>query len=390
MSAYTKFISDRMQVGSLQLVHADGSREMFGSGEPQGTLRLNDSRTLLQIIKNPALQLGETYMEEQWDVPEGSLADLLRVLRLNFDVPTSSSATVQLLLSLVQSWNTVKSSFSNVSHHYDLDENLFRAFLDDDMHYSCAYFENDQASLEEAQQSKCSHIAKKLCLKPDAKVLDIGSGWGSLAMHLAEKHGANVTGITLSNEQLRVARQRASKRGLDNIVRFELEDYREHQGEYDAIVSVGMFEHVGKRNFRTFFLKLRELLRPRGVALLHTIGSLSEPEPTNAWIRKYIFPGGYIPTISEVTQEIEKSGLISSDIEIWRRHYASTLQEWNRRFQQVRDGFVKSHGERFCRMWEFYLVACQTVFEHGPLSVLQIQLAHNNDIVPLTRDYLYR
>lgn len=390
MSLHANFFANRMKVGSLQLVHSDGTREIFGNDQPFATLKLNHRGTLAKIIKNPSFMLGETYINQQWDVENCSLADLLRVLRRNFDIPPPRFSGLNVLLTLVQSWNTIKASFENVSHHYNLDEHLFRQFLDQDMHYSCAYFENHEKTLEEAQVAKCRHIAKKLCLRTNAKVLDVGCGWGSLAMFLSQNHDVNVTGITLSSEQLRVANQRAKDRGLGNSVQFALQDYRDHEGEYDAIVSVGMFEHVGRRNFALFFQKVKQLLKPKGVALLHTIGSLDPPQPTNPWIRKYIFPGGYIPSISEVTNEIEESGLISSDIEIWRRHYAYTLQEWNRRFQTVRERFVKSHGERFCRMWEFYLVACQTGFELSSLSVFQIQLAHANDDVPITRDYIYK
>ena len=389
MSFYASFIAQRMKVGSLQIVHADGKRETFGTDEPSATLKLNNRRALTKILRNPSLMMGESYMNQEWDAEDGNLTDLLRLLRRNFEVLPNRMLGFRFLLALIQTWNTIKASFENVSHHYDLDEHLFSQFLDQDMHYSCAYFDEPSTSLEEAQQAKCRLIAKKLCLQRDARVLDVGCGWGSLAMFLAENYDVEVTGITLSKEQLRVARERAEKRGLGNSVKFELQDYRDHVGNYDAIVSVGMFEHVGRRNFETFFKQLRSLLNPKGVALLHTIGSLDPPEPTNPWIQKYIFPGGYIPSISEVTNEIERSGLVSCDIEVWRRHYAYTLQEWNRRFQLVRDRFVKSHGERFCRMWEFYLVACQTGFEYASLAVFQIQMAHANDDVPITRDYLY-
>ena len=257
------------------------------------------------------------------------------------------------------------------------------------MHYSCAYFRDRGMTLEEAQYAKSEHIAAKLHLRPGHRVLDIGCGWGSLAMHLAENHDVKVTGLTLSAEQLRVARETAAGRGLENQVEFLLQDYREHPETYDRIVSVGMFEHVGKQNVQRFFDSVRQALTDNGVALLHTIGSKNPPEPVNPWIRRYIFPGGYIPSLSDIAPAVERAGLVTTDIEVLRRHYAFTLKEWNRRFQGARDRFVESKGERFCRMWEFYLVICQTAFEVGDLVVLQWQLATDNETVPITRDYLY-
>ena len=277
----------------------------------------------------------------------------------------------------------------NVSHHYDLDASLFRAFLDQDMHYSCAYFRSPDQPLEEAQSAKCDHIRRKLCLKPGQKVLDIGSGWGSLGLYLADKEDVQVTGLTLSNEQLAVANKEAVRRGLDNQVQFRLEDYRNHHGKYDAVVSVGMFEHVGLRNFDGYFTKVAELLSRDGVAMIHTIGHTDRPTATTPWFRRHIFPGGYIPAISEITTAVERSPLVFADIEVWRQHYALTLKEWNRRFQTVRPEFAREKGERFCRIWEFYLLSCQPAFEVSNLVVYQLQLGLNNMSVPTTRDYLY-
>ena len=291
--------------------------------------------------------------------------------------------------AILQSWNNIGASMRNVSHHYDLDASLFRAFLDQDMHYSCAYFRSPDQPLEEAQSAKCDHIRRKLCLKPGQKVLDIGSGWGSLGLYLADKEDVQVTGLTLSNEQLAVANKEAVRRGLDNQVQFRLEDYRNHHGKYDAVVSVGMFEHVGLRNFDGYFTKVAELLSRDGVAMIHTIGHTDRPTATNPWFRRHIFPGGYIPAISEITTAVERSPLVFADIEVWRQHYALTLKEWNRRFQTVRPEFAREKGERFCRIWEFYLLACQTAFEVSNLVVYQLQLGLNNMSVPTTRDYLY-
>lgn len=389
MAFHASFLRTGITSGSLTLIEPGGETQKFGTSEPEGTFRMHDKAVIRKILRNPALNLGETYMNGDWDTAGTSLADLLSVLRINFENPSTTNPWLVRLASLIQSWNTLTSSRKNVSHHYNLDAPLFRAFLDEDMHYSCAYFRDDLETLEQAQQNKCAHILKKLNLPPDGRVLDIGCGWGSLAMYIAENANAHVTGITLSDAQVRTAQQRCKERNLENQVSIRLEDYREHEGEYDAIVSVGMFEHVGRRNFQTYFEKVQELLKPNGVALIHTIGNYSAPEPTNPWIAKYIFPGGYIPSLSEVAQAIERSHLVNLDTEVWRRHYARTLKIWNERFQRVREEFVKSKSERFCRMWEFYLEACQTAFTVGDLVVFQFQLGLTNDSVPNTRDYLY-
>ena len=390
MAFHQKFLRERLNTGSLTLIDSNGHSETFGAGEPAATFRMHTPGVIRKILRNPQLNLGETYMDCEWDTDGASLADLLTVLRLNFDAQADLKPWFISLFSLLQSWNTVAKSRRNVSHHYDLDEPLFRAFLDDDMHYSCAYFKDPTLSLEQAQQDKCSHILKKLHLQPNSKVLDIGCGWGSLAMYIAEHANVQVTGITLSEAQLEVARQRCKAKRLENQVSFELQDYREHVGEYDAVVSVGMFEHVGRRNFSTYFQKVRDLLKPTGVALIHTIGISGSPEPTNQWIAKYIFPGGYIPALSEVIASIEDNRLINLDTEVWRRHYARTLEIWNERFQKVRTQFAQSKSEHFCRMWEFYLNVCQTAFTEGDLVVYQLQLGRANDAVPNTRDYLYQ
>lgn len=389
---FLKLLDRHIRQGTLTVVEPDGRRHTFGEGEPSATWVLRKPGVARRILLNPGANLGETYLDEEWDVEAGELADLLTVLRVNLErnLPGRSvTALLGPLATLVTSWNNVRASFSNVSHHYDLDEALFRGFLDRDMHYSCAYFREPDLSLEAAQAAKCDHIRRKLHLSPGQRVLDIGCGWGSLAMHLAERSGVEVVGLTLSNEQLRAARTEAERRGLTDRVEFRLEDYRQHRAEYDAVVSVGMFEHVGRRNFARYFEKVLEFLAPHGAALVHTIGQSAPPSPTNPWIRKYIFPGGYIPSASEILQAVEPSGLILSDLEVWRRHYALTLREWNRRFQGLRDQFVEAKGERFCRMWEFYLLACATAFEVADLVVFQLQLARANDAVPLTRDYLY-
>ena len=386
---YDKFIRDNIKHGSFKLVHPNGDEQIYGSGQASVVWKINDTRVLSKIVRNPLLNLGETYIEGGWDVEDGKLAELLTVLRTNFEDGFVRRGAMAAYAAILQSWNNIGASMRNVSHHYDLDASLFRAFLDQDMHYSCAYFRSPDQPLEEAQSAKCDHIRRKLCLKPGQKVLDIGSGWGSLGLYLADKEDVQVTGLTLSDEQLAVANKEAVRRGLDNQVQFRLEDYRNHHGKYDAVVSVGMFEHVGLRNFDGYFTKVAELLSRDGVAMIHTIGHTDRPTATNPWFRRHIFPGGYIPAISEITSAVERSPLVFADIEVWRQHYALTLKEWNRRFQTVRPEFAREKGERFCRIWEFYLLACQTAFEVSNLVVYQLQLGLNNTSVPTTRDYLY-
>lgn len=378
-----------VRVGELTLVEPSGAKHRFGDGTPKATWIMRNAQTMPKILKNPALQLGETYMEEGWDVADGTLADLLMILRNNLSAEVETKTPLAALTLLLHSWNNLASSIRNVQHHYDLDEELFRAFLDRGMHYSCAYFRDPDMSLESAQLAKCNHIAHKLLLAPGQRVLDIGSGWGSLAMHLAEKEDVSVTGLTLSVEQLRVAKAEAARRGLAERVVFHPQDYRDHHGQYDRIVSVGMFEHVGPRNFRRYFDQLARQLRPKGVGLVHTIGSTRPPSSANVWIRRHIFPGGHAPSLSAITAAVEHSGLILGDIEVLRPHYAWTLKEWNRRFQAQRAHFAATKGEQFCRMWEFYLVASQTAFEYGDLVVFQLQVGGRDAPIPATRDYLY-
>ena len=386
---YDRFIRENIKHGAFKLVYPNGDEQVFGDGPASVVWRINDTRVLSKIARNPLLNLGETYIEQGWDVEDGKLAQLLTILRTNFEDELVRRGSMAAYAAILQTWNNLHASMRNVSHHYDLDESLFRAFLDQDMHYSCAYFRTPEQTLEAAQSAKCEHIRKKLCLKPGQKVLDIGSGWGSLGLYLAEQEDVQVTGLTLSNEQLGVAKEHAIQRGLDNQVEFRLEDYRNHQGEYDAVVSVGMFEHVGLRNFDGYFNKVGNLLSRDGIAMIHTIGHMDRPAATNPWIRRHIFPGGYIPAISEISTAIERSPLVFADIEVWRQHYALTLKEWNRRFQAVRSEFARDKGERFCRIWEFYLLMCQTAFEVESLVVYQLQLSINNASVPTTRDYLY-
>lgn len=397
MQAALDWIGRRAGAGRLELVTPDGRCWRFGSGEDVVTVRLRDAAVLRRILRNPRLAFGEAYMEDQWEPQDASLADVLRIcVRLvdGLDSPTAAARWLRRARARLEGRNTPRRARANVSHHYDIDYALYRRFLDRDLHYSCAYFRSPGDTLEAAQQAKCAHIAAKLDLRPGARVLDIGCGWGSLAMYLAEHHGARCVGITLSEEQLRVAQARARERGLHNCVEFRLQDYREgfgrDAGGFDAVVSVGMFEHAGRAQYGLFFRRVRELLAPDGVALVHTIGRYSAGCGSDPWIRKYIFPGGYIPAASEMLAAVEAAGLIASDLEYWRLHYALTLEHWNARFQESRAEIAQRMGERFCHMWEFYLLACAACFRYGDLAVFQLQMAKTLDRVPVTRDYLYR
>jgi cyclopropane-fatty-acyl-phospholipid synthase len=345
---------------------------------------------LWRILTHWDFELGQTYMEEAWDTGDASLRDLLTVLRSNFGTGGNHWRAHLLMQKVLGLINDIPRTYRNVARHYDVDEFVFRRFLDREMFYSCAYFREEDASLEQAQLDKATLIARKLLLAPGQKVLDIGSGWGSLAFHLAENHDVQVTGITLSHEQLRVAQAEAQRRNLQNQITFEVADYREHQGRYDRIVSVGMLEHVGVNNFPTYFSRARDLLTDTGVALIHSIGNQGRPKETNPWIKKYIFPGGRIPSLSELSRGVEAGRLMTTDVEVWRLHYARTLAHWYKRFQSHREEIRERMGEKFCRMWEFYLAASESAFVHADLTVFQFQLAKRHGSVPMTRDYLLR
>ncbi len=388
---YLSLLEKKLRDGSLAVKFPDGTQRRFGTGAPHAEWRLHSRSALGRIARDPELALGETYVEGAWDAGEGGLRTLLGVLMRNFpDEPERGLRRVLYApLAWLRSLNRIASSRRNVAHHYDLDEWLFRLFLDEDLQYSCAYYEREDMSLDEAQRAKCRHIAHKLLLRPGQRVLDIGCGWGGMALYLAETADVEVTGLTLSREQLRVARQRAQERGLADRVRFELQDYREHHGRYDRIVSVGMFEHVGTPNHVRYFDQVRRLLTDEGIALVHTIGCFAPFSRTNAWIRRYIFPGGAIPSLNEVTHATGNAGLVTTDLEVLRLHYARTLAEWLRRFRAHREEIVAQMGERFYRTWEFYLASCEAAFHWRGLAVFQVQLARSIDAVPLTRNYLY-
>lgn len=383
-----KKLNQHITEGTLQVKYPNGRVATYGTGAPFAGFDLHDSRALRRLLIDPQFMLGQSYLEGAWSTPD--LRALFNVLMRNFpdQPPGALRHALQMLLRPLQQWNRRAVSQRNVAHHYDLDEQLFRAFLDDDLQYSCAYWLPAVNDLEAAQAAKRALVRKKLCLHPGQRVLDIGCGWGGLAMELAEHSGAQVVGLTLSEQQARVARERVRERGLGEQVDIRLQDYRDVPEQFDRIVSVGMFEHVGVRYYRRFFRALQEHLTPEGIALIHTIGRSGPPTVTNPWIRRYIFPGGYIPALSEVAAAIEKQRLVIADIEVLRLHYAETLAHWFSRFQRVREVIAKEKDERFCRLWEFYLAACEGAFRWGDLVVFHLQISQQNDAVPLTRDYL--
>jgi cyclopropane-fatty-acyl-phospholipid synthase len=390
-AAFAKFI----RTGSLRLTSAEGSTFAFGDGTGAPVaVRFTGKAAELGMLLDPELKLGEAYMNGTLLVEEGSIADLLAILlQQNRRGPPHWARPQWLMRYLkrrLQQFNPQPRSRRNAAHHYDLDGRLYSLFLDADRQYSCAYFESPDQSLDDAQLAKKRHLAAKLLLAPGCHVLDVGCGWGGLALYLAEITGARVTGITLSQEQLALARVRAAEKGLSNEIEFRLQDYREVPEKFDRIVSVGMFEHVGIGFYDAFFGKCAEMLAEDGVLLLHSIGRSEGPGITNPWIAKYIFPGGYIPALSEVLPAIERAGLLVTDIEILRLHYAETLKAWRERFLAHREEVERLYDARFVRMWEFYLAASEMAFRHQALMVFQVQLTKRQGVVPITRDYIAR
>jgi cyclopropane-fatty-acyl-phospholipid synthase len=382
-----------VETRNLVVIDSGGSKHRFGDESgPAIIVRLADRWLEYGLVCNPQLVLGEAYMQGRFIVEKGTIYDFLDVILNNAELrpfPRWMCAieTLRHLSKRVQQFNSVARSRTNVAHHYDIDRAIYELFLDPDKQYSCAYFQGE-GGLDEAQHSKKRHLAAKLALSRRQRVLDIGSGWGGLALYLAKVADVDVTGITLSDEQLKFSRDRAAKAGLAQSVRFEMLDYRSPRGPFDRIISVGMFEHVGVGHFKAYFTKIRELLADDGVALVHSIGRFDGPTVTNPFIAKYIFPGGYIPALSEVLPAIERSGLIVTDIEILRLHYAETLRHWRERFRANWHKAEALLGVEFCRMWEYYLAASETAFRYQNLMVFQIQLAKRQGALPLTRDYI--
>jgi cyclopropane-fatty-acyl-phospholipid synthase len=383
-----------VRVGTLTVIDADGRPHVFkGAPGPSVTMRLTDRSLYRKLFFNPELAAGEAYMDGRMRFENSSLRDFLTLFSLNR--LSLGNQPLQRVLRRVsralrrfQQANPVGKAQKNVAHHYDLGNDFYRLFLDEGMQYSCAYFLDDGETLEQAQKNKLRLIASKLNLKPGHKVLDIGSGWGELALYLAALEEVDVTGVTLSREQHELANERARRLGLASRVRFELRDYRQLAGRFDRIVSVGMFEHVGVHHYGEFFAKINELMDDDGVALLHSIGHMSPPGTASPWLRKYIFPGAYSPALSEVFTAVEQASLWVTDLEFLRLHYAKTLAHWCRRFEANRAKIAAMYDERFCRMWEFYLISAEMMFRTGSQLVFHMQLARKRDAVPIVRDYI--
>ena len=387
-----KFLSQFIRRGSMTVTTAGGLKFAVGDGSGELVeLRFVTADAQRRVLINPELGLGEAYMNGEFVVERGSIADALSILLDQADLLPHWAKPwwhLRYLVRHLRQFNPRVRARSNVAHHYDLDARLYSLFLDADKQYSCAYFETPETTLDDAQLAKKRHVTAKLLVSRGQRVLDIGSGWGGLGLYLAEIAGADVTGVTLSTEQLQVANARAAEKGLTRQARFLLQDYRDIDGPFDRIVSVGMFEHVGAGFYDTYFKRCAELLSDDGVMLLHAIGRSQGPDSTNPWIAKYIFPGGYIPSLSEVLPAIEDAGLLVCDVEILRLHYAETLKAWRERFMARREEAVQLYDERFALMWEFYLAACEMTFRKQGMMNFQLQLTKRQGVVPMTRDYI--
>ena len=399
MALIDLFLRRFVKHGELTIIHHDGRRVTFGAPDPElkpVTLRFADAGVGRAIVRDAALGTGECYMDGRLLIEGGDALDLTTLVTANDRweagqnnlEPTALRRAVNAAKYRLDRYNMERRSKRNVAHHYDLDDRLYALFLDTDRQYSCAYFTDPENGLEQAQEDKLAHIAAKLRIEPGMRVLDIGCGWGGMALYLHRKLGADVLGVTLSEEQLKVARQRAADAGVADHVRFELIDYRRVEGQFDRIVSVGMFEHVGPSQYRVFMRKCRDLLTPDGVMLLHTIGRLGAPGVTDAWTAKYIFPGGYNPALSEIVRAQEGLRMFLTDVEVLRLHYAWTLKQWYARVVANRDAIVALYDERFYRMWTFYLAGAAMGFEHGGLVNYQLQFSRGRSALPVTRDYM--
>jgi cyclopropane-fatty-acyl-phospholipid synthase len=381
--------------GQLTVIDADGKAHVFSGGPgPEVTMRLTDRKLYRTLVFNAELAAGEAYMDGTMLFENGStLKDFLTLFSINrlslgsYPIQKALRAVKMRFRNRQQS-NRKGQAQQNVAHHYDVGNEFYKLFLDDNMLYSCAYFREEGETLEQAQRNKLRLLASKLCLRPGMKVLDIGCGWGDLALYLAQLEDVEVLGVTLSKEQQALASQRAKNAGLEGRVRFELRDYRDVDERFDRIVSVGMFEHVGVSHYDEFFKKLNALMQDDGVAVIHSIGHMSPPGMASAWLRKYIFPGAYSPALSEVFSVVEQNSLWVTDLEFLRVHYATTLKHWVERFEKNRDKVVELYDERFARMWEFYLISCEMMFRTGSQMVFHMQLSRQRDAAPIVRDYI--
>lgn len=396
MKLLDSMMSDFVKIGQLTVLDVDGKPHVYGpggEGKQSATIRLTDEKLYHKLFLNPELYAGEAYMDGSLICEQGGIRGLLEVFANN-----RGKLRKQPGQKLLRKWlkkirrlhqsNKASVSRKNVQHHYDLSNDFYKLFLDEDMNYSCAYYESQDSTLEQAQLAKKRHIASKLNLQPGNTVLDIGCGWGSMAIYLAKQFDCKVVGVTLSDEQAKLARQRVTAEALDNKVEIRLQDYRHVTDKFDRVVSIGMFEHVGIAHYEEYFRQIKKLLNEDGCALIHSIGRKGGPGITGAWIRKYIFPGGYSPALSETFSEIEKSGLWVTDCEILRLHYAETLLAWHERLQRNKQKVINLFDERFFRMWEFYLIISEFSFRYGKHMNFQIQLSRKVDSLPVTRDYM--
>ncbi len=391
------FLNSLFKKEGFVLIDANSKKYIIGNPQKNKplTLKLLNKNLHFKLLINPDLYFGEAYMDGSLVIENGSLTEFLEIAFKN--IGRNEINNYGYLLKKIKgtyryltNFNFAKKSKENVAHHYDISDDLYELFLDPKRQYSCGYFKNENDTLETAQINKINHIIKKLNLKPNQKVLDIGSGWGSLAIEIAKQSKCEVTGITLSENQLKYSNQKAKDFNLENQVQFKLADYRHLKEKFDRIVSVGMFEHVGRKFYKTFFKQVNNLLNDNGLALIHTIGSINEPRDPHPWITKYIFPGGYTPSMSEVINPIEKSGLIVSDLEVLRMHYAHTLRNWKERCLKNKNKIIEMFDEKFFRMWEFYLASCEMAFKWGDQVVFQFQLTKDIKTAPNTRDYIYQ
>jgi cyclopropane-fatty-acyl-phospholipid synthase len=391
-----KMLAGYVKKGELTVIDHKGKTYRYGRPDAEFrpvTVRLADGGVVRKIASDPGVGAAEAYMDGRLIVEEGDILDLVNIIRGSHKWEDSAGSNKFLrkgtkLRNLMSQINWRERSERNVAHHYDVGNDFYRLFLDKDLQYSCGYFTDPSNTVEQAQLDKKTHLASKMMLKPGMRVLDIGCGWGGLALYLNRVAGVEVLGVTLAKEQLEVARQRAEEAGVADKVKFELMDYREVTGRFDRIVSVGMFEHVGQPHFRTYFRKIRELLADDGIAIVHFMGRLGGPGTTDKFMLKYIFPGGYLPALSEAVAASEQAKLIMADCETWRLHYVYTIREWYDRYRAHKAEIVAMYDERFYRLWQFYLAVSLTMFRDAPMGVYQIQYLKRRDATPLMRDYM--
>jgi len=392
---FKKFLEKTFKYGTLEVIDYDGKKYIFGNSEPFTSIKFHKKDIKKKLYLNPELYLGESYVDGDITIENGDLETFINIVSKNYNYIVKDFThhildLINLFAEFFQRGNLQDISKKNVSHHYDINEEIYKLFLDKDMQYSCAYFHNENISLDQAQIDKKNHLIKKLNInKNNMKVLDIGSGWGGMALQIAKDTGAYVKGVTLSDNQYITSKKRAKELSLDSKVDFDLIDYRNLNEKFDRIISVGMFEHVGKKEYQKFFKKIYDLLNDEGVCVLHTIGTMHPPSKTNPWIKKYIFPGGYIPSLSDIVPVIEKNKLWINDIEFLQLHYATTLKNWRINFNRNREKISKILDEKFCRMWEFYLLSSEYSFRNLGNQVFQIQITKNLDNLPFTRNYIY-